>query len=402
MTITALLVQDSQVKLWGLDSKERLRRQVSEMGGISWLDEVAAVPDDGMVLLLNGNYLFEIRTLRRLMERPGSILYCPADGHPAAAFIAAEHAPQAIDFMDSGPEVPAGEIPVPLQRLDISDVSAFDQKLRFARPPLLELISDDNQSELENLLYDNSYRGITDLVTKFVWPRPAHRAVAVSAKLNITPNQVTTVGLILVIAATHAFHYGYFFTGLLAGWIFTFLDTVDGKLARVTIQSSRFGDLFDHGIDLFHPPFWYVFWGIGLGSIQPVLGFDLYELCWIVAIAYVGGRAIEGVFPYLGGPSVWTWQPFDAWFRLIVSRRNPCMIVLTIGALIGRPDWGFIGVVGWSVFCMFVLLIRLLQGTIARMKHGPLVSWLSEEGVAAGKNARSFRLFGGTRGAYGN
>ena len=43
----------------------------------------------------------------------------------------------------------------------------------------------------------------------------------------------------------------------------TFLDTVDGKLARTTLTSSKWGDIFDHGIDLVHPPFWYVAWGAG-------------------------------------------------------------------------------------------------------------------------------------------
>ena len=49
----------------------------------------------------------------------------------------------------------------------------------------------------------------------------------------------------------------------------TFLDTVDGKLARVTVNSSYFGHLFDHAIDLISPPFWYLIWGLGLESWQP-------------------------------------------------------------------------------------------------------------------------------------
>jgi phosphatidylglycerophosphate synthase len=50
----------------------------------------------------------------------------------------------------------------------------------------------------------------------------------------------------------------------------TFLDTVDGKLARVTLTSSRIGDVLDHGLDLLHPPFWYLAWGIGLATAMPV------------------------------------------------------------------------------------------------------------------------------------
>jgi len=394
------MLNDSPVKLWGLSSKQRLRRQIREMGGIEWLESMADLPPGGSVLLLDGNYLFEIRTLRNLLEQPDSILHCASDERPAAAFVGAEYAALAAGHMGARSDEGGNDVPEPLKRLEISDLKAYDRKLRFVRPPLLERITSQTQASLETLLYGNSYRGITDLVTKFVWPRPARQVVAFCAKTGMSPNMVTTLGFILMLAACFLFYHGYYFSGLLAGWVMTFLDTVDGKLARVTIQSSRFGDLFDHGIDLFHPPFWYIFWGLSLTAFQPVLGFDLQEMCWIVAIAYISGRAIEGVFPFLGGPSVFAWCPFDAWFRLVVARRNPCMIILTLGALIGRPDWGFIGVVGWLAMSTLVLFIRLLQGLLARITQGPLSSWLSVDGVANGPHAKSFKVFAGTWGAY--
>lgn len=397
MTVSVLLLNDSPVRLWELSSKERLHRQTREMGGLEWLENPSDLPAGNRVLLLDGNYLFEIRTFKKLMERPGSILHCSSNGQPAAAFVSDDLAEAAAAYMSAPGSV---ELPSGVKRLEITDLPAFDQKLRFARPPLLQHITAERQEELENILYGNSYRGITDVVTKFVWPKPARRVVRYCAGIEASPNQVTTIGFILVLAACYLFYEGWYLTGLLAGWVMTFLDTVDGKLARVTIQSSKFGDLYDHGIDLFHPPFWYVFWGLSLAGMQPVLGFDAHQLCWIVVIAYVAGRAIEGVFPFLGGPNVWTWRPFDAWFRLIVSRRNPCLIILTVCALIGRPDWGFIGVVGWMVICTFILFLRLLQGVFWRMTKGPVTSWLSKDDVADGPNALSFKVFGGTRGAY--
>jgi hypothetical protein len=397
MALSVLLLNYSPVKLWEISSKERLHRQIREMGGLKWFNSVSDLPSTGMVLILDGSYLFEIRTFKKLMERPGSILHCESDGRPAAAFVSAVYAKEAAAYMDV---LDAGELPAAVERIEITDLPAFDQKLRFARPPLLKHITAERQEDLENILYGNSYRGITDLVTKFVWPKPARRVVRYCAKIGASPNMVTTIGFVLTLAACFLFYKGFYFTGLLAGWIMTFLDTVDGKLARVTIQSSKFGDLYYHGIDLFHPPFWYVFWGLSLIGMQPFLGFDVKELCWIVVIAYVAGRAIEGVFPFLGGPNVWTWRPFDAWFRLVVSRRNPCLIILTAGALIGRPDWGFIGVVSWLVICVGILFVRLLQGLFERLTRGPLSSWLSVDGVSSGPHAASFKVFGGTRGAY--
>lgn len=401
MMIYALLLHDSPVKLWGLSSSERLRRQLSEMGGIEWLQDIADLPTGASALLLDGNYLLEIRTLRNLLERPDSILHCASDERPAVAFVSADNLEQAAAYMGSGSMPVPASVPAAIKRLEISDLDAFDKKLRFVRPPLLEPISLETRASLENLLYGNSYRGITDLVTKFVWPKPAQRVVGYSVGLDMSPNMVTSIGFILMLAACVLFYHGYYFSGLLAGWVMTFLDTVDGKLARVTIQSSRFGDLYDHAIDLFHPPFWYIFWGLSLVDFQPVFGLGIYALCAIIAIAYVSGRIIEGVFPFLGGPGVYTWRPFDAWFRLIVARRNPCMVILTLGALAGRPDWGFIGVVGWLSMSTVIVFVRLLQGLVARFTSGPLTCWLSVDGVADGPHAKSFKVFSGTWGAYG-
>jgi len=121
----------------------------------------------------------------------------------------------------------------------------------------------------------------------------------------------------------------------------------------------------------------------------------------LLIAAYVLGRVVEGLFPLLGQCSIFTWRPFDAWFRLVTARRNPCLIILTLSLLLGRPDWGFIAVVFWSALTSGVLVLRLFHGLIVRLSTGPLNSWLSESDVASGENATSFRVFGATRGAYG-
>ena len=76
----------------------------------------------------------------------------------------------------------------------------------------------------------------------------------------------------------------------------TFLDTVDGKLARTTLTSSKWGDIFDHGLDLVHPPFWYVAWGLGLTYSGHALDDRTF---WIVISAILGGyilqRVMEGI-----------------------------------------------------------------------------------------------------------
>jgi phosphatidylglycerophosphate synthase len=396
MTISALVLAEAPTKLWGLSSSERLRRQLREIGGVNWQGAEPGLPNSGQVLLLNGRYLFEIRTLRELLARPGSILLATADGKPAAAFADADRASELVDYLAR----PGDSMPAGLKALHPGDLTAFNPALRSAQPPVLEAITEARHTELENLLYGNAYRGITDLVTKFVWPKPARRLVHWCAQLGLSPNTVTTIGLLLVLAACWFFLQGQYFVGLLAGWIMTLLDTVDGKLARVTIQSTKFGNLYDHAIDLLHPPFWYIFWGMSFTSVPDLAGLDFHGQCWLLWIAYLAGRLVELAFYALGDCGIYTWRPFDAWFRLVTARRNPCLILMTVSALIGLPAWGFTWVVAWSALTSAFLVLRLVHGLLVRLSHGPLTSWLKAENVATGPHARSFRIFGSTRGAF--
>jgi phosphatidylglycerophosphate synthase len=403
MTIYALVSEHSPVRLWGLSSEQRLQRQLKaiskeysgDFSDIRWLSNADEMPEHGKVLLLNGSFLFENRTLKGILDRANSILQY-RDNTAAAAFVDADRMADVLAYMKES-ERPS---PEDLQLVQTSDMEAFDESLRRSTKPLLEPVNAERKNELENRLYGNAYRGITDLVTKFVWPKPAKQIVHLCAVLHISPNMVTSLGLLLVIAACYLFLNGFYGWGLLAGWIMTFLDTVDGKLARVTIQSSKFGHFFDHLIDLFHPPFWYIYWGMSLVNFQPVLGQGLQQMYWIIIIAYVAGRVVEGLFPLLGNCSIFTWRPFDAWFRLVTARRNPCMILLTASFLVGKPEWGFISVTFWTALTTIIMILRLIQAFIVRLTSGPLSSWLSEDDVSTGPNAYSFSIFGATRGAY--
>ena len=398
MTIYAHVFETSKIHLWGLDAGQRLHRQLNELSktlkdkkeSFSWVENVNDMPKSGRVLVFNGRFVFENRTIQAVIDRPDCILQY--EGETAAAFVEAEQVTQIIANMQD----PGRKIPLDVSVISTNDLKAFDINLRRSTKPLLEPVSRESKNNLENKLYGNAYRGITDLVTKFVWPRPAKRVVGICARLGVTPNMVTTIGLLLVIAASFLFAHQHYALGLLAGWIMTFLDTVDGKLARVTINSSKFGHLYDHLIDLIHPPFWYIIWGGSLVGFSGSMGLSLDQMSWSIIIAYISGRLVEVFFQLLGSCGVFTWRPIDAWFRLVTARRNPMMIILTLSVLAGRPDWGFIAVTFWTVLTTIILNMRLAYGMLIRFRHGPLSSWLSEEDVATGPNAGSYAIFGAT------
>eukprot|EP01038_Epipyxis_sp_PR26KG_P002116 gene2116-3010_t len=152
-------------------------------------------------------------------------------------------------------------------------------------------------------------------------------------------------------------HYGW---GLAAAWVMTFLDTVDGKLARVTLRSSKFGDVFDHSIDLIHPPFWWWAWIVGL----PAAGFAFPHASaalTVIVAGYVLQRIEEGIFMACFRMDMHVWQRFDSRLRLITARRNPNLLLLTASALVGRPDLGILAVAVWTAVCRVIHALRLLR-----------------------------------------
>jgi phosphatidylglycerophosphate synthase len=256
--------------------------------------------------------------------------------------------------------------------------SLENEELRKREKPFLGALAPETVRPLERASYFGAYKGVTDILTKYLWPEWALVLTRWAARSGMSPNQVTLVGAILCVAATAFFYYGWYWTGLAAGLVFMVLDTVDGKLARCTITSSKWGEAFDHGIDLVHPPFWWWAWGVGLHAYGRPLEPETFwwSLAAIIA-AYVVQRLIEGAFIARFGMHIHVWRRFDSWFRLITARRNPNMVILLASLIAGRPDLGLVAVAAWTLISLVVHMVQLVQALAARSAGRPVVSWLA-------------------------
>ena len=395
MSLYVHLIKDSPVKLWGLTSRQRKLRVLRDAGVTDIVDDLADMPDKSSALLLRGDYLFDDRVINHLVQTPDVLLKIsqPPTDIFVAAHVPTEKALEATEFIkgNTNKESMPGVRTETLKTLSIS----FQQRLLKFEPPFVLPILPETKGLLERKLFDWSYKGVTDLITKWVWPRPAQWVVGQCVRFGFKPNHVTILGLLLVILAGALFVNGWYGWGLLAGWLMTFLDTVDGKLARVTVTSSKFGHYFDHLIDLVHPPIWYILWGLGLGVSQfHFIGLSITTGCWLIVIGYVLGRLVEGAFlAWLGKFGIFCWRPLDSYFRLITARRNPCLILLTAGALLGRPDWGLLAVAFWTVSTSLFLFIRLMMAVYKRMESGLLRSWFLDIDQTKQKQPLAVRVF---------
>ncbi|MGQ9367809.1 CDP-alcohol phosphatidyltransferase family protein [Azospirillum sp. A39] len=365
-----LIVGSCQVRLWGMTSAERLRRSLGR-AGVSEVQpwEGRAAPGRRN-LLMRDDHVYDAVLVADLAGARNTVLTTD-DGRPVAANVDPGHAAAAAALLTDGGPLPEGLRAVTPSALS----SVYNRALRKREKPYLVPLTEQTLPSVERRMFSGSYKGVTDLVTKYVWPAPALRVTRWCADLGITPNAVTSLSLVLVLVAMAAFWNGWFLAGLAMAWGMTFLDTVDGKLARVTMTSTKLGNVYDHGIDLIHPPFWYWAWIVGLGTV----GLPL-DQPWLILVVVTGGyvlqRLQEGLFLALFKMQIHIWRPFDSWFRLITARRNPNLILLTVGALAGRPDLGMVAVAVWTVASLLVHTVQIVQALAAR-RSGPLESWMA-------------------------
>jgi phosphatidylglycerophosphate synthase len=358
------VVGHSDLRIWSLDSRTRLGRQLARFG--AGLD----VPGAARQVLLRADWVLDDALVRGLVVARDDVALIAPDGRCIAVSVSVSRQPEAEAALDRS------ETPANVRRASPADLAdGYNDALRKREPPFLMPLTPENLEAIERRVFGASYKGVTDIVTLYLWPAPARAATRWCAAMGITPNQVTSASLVLVLLAMWAFWTGHYGWGLVAAWPMTFLDTVDGKLARVTLTSSKLGNVFDHGIDLVHPPFWWWAWIVGLPAVHLPLVEPGLVLGVIVA-GYVLQRIEEGIFIAGFGMDMHVWKRFDSRFRLITARRNPNLIILTLAVIIGRPDWGIVAVAVWVALCLVVHALRIVQAALAR-RHGPLRSWLA-------------------------
>jgi phosphatidylglycerophosphate synthase len=357
-------VAESNTLIWGLTPRQRIERSLSRR-------TTRKIPESGH-LLFRADHVLEEGLIDALAERPETVLVDKA-GKPIAV-----HARTPIDLdavKDALGLGDAGRLPDRLARLEPTKLgAAYNKQLRRRGAPYVFDTRATEAKEIERRMYRAAYKGVTDLVTKYVWPEPALWATRLCARRGWSPNLVTLVSLGFVCLATFLFFVGEFALGLVAAWAMCFLDTVDGKLARVTLTASRMGDVFDHGIDLVHPPFWYWAWFAGLGGAVAVPDWSL----WVIVIGYVLGRLQEGLFLFLFGLEIHVWRKLDSWFRLVTARRNPNLLILTVATLVGEPALGFVVVAWWTILSFAFHCARIAQALVESHQGSRPASWLAE------------------------
>jgi len=359
-------------RLFGFTTLERILRSITKAGDPSVevvvsgaagtapdprytvLDDTGTVAErlsqylgsvDGPVLVLDGGAVIDHRLMPLLMKGHNPACFLGKDQTAILRLTPSTLPPKdATSLREIADQLLSAGV---INEITADELPDFVGNLRRNVPFLLERVTDDaHRAELEKRLFHLNYKGSTDFMTKWVYPPIVWQLTKLCIRYRFTPNQVTIFSIFLTILAVPLFAYGYWFAGFVAAYSMTILDSVDGKLARLTLTDSPIGNILDHGLDIVHPPFWYAAWAAGLlagGSQAPLYTASL----WLIAF-YIADRLALMVAKARFKRGLHAVTPLDGTVRTWIARRNVNLVVFTLGVALGLGSAAFLFITVWQ------------------------------------------------------
>ena len=259
-------------------------------------------------------------------------------------------------------EVGAGILPV----LDIEEQPSYSVAMRRELRPLwIPAPPPAQRKQAEQLILDSAQKGSLDLPA---WVHgPIETAiVARLCKTSITPNQLTAVCNIVAWAVVPFFATGHLIWGTALALAVGILDGLDGKQARVKVETTEAGKL-EHWLDTFYE----LAWLLALAYYFRASG-ELPE-AWAYLLLFLAAEGIDGLAKLSiirrYGRLIDELSPLDRKIRFLGGRRNVYIWILAVGVSLGAPAKAFVVMVWWEVATAAVHVIRAIWAIWIRPYH---------------------------------
>ncbi|HMW34023.1 MAG TPA: CDP-alcohol phosphatidyltransferase family protein [bacterium] len=230
---------------------------------------------------------------------------------------------------------------------DIHDMDVYIKFLRKSYVPTLKRIHvGDDLTDIENDLFEKTFKSGLEWIAIYGYKTPVRELTRLFSKTNITPNHVTAVAVFCRWVSIPFLFYGWIGLGLGLIVLFVLLDSLDGKLARMTFRFSDQADWIDHGSVLPTRLGWYA--GLGWHYSSGVWSSQAGMLTIITLVCIVLDDLNWAVAKRIFKRTLFDITDFDAKAHLFTHRRNDMFLMLS-GYLIGLGLYSFYLICGWVV-----------------------------------------------------
>ena len=244
----------------------------------------------------------------------------------------------------------------PVRALEIVEQPTYSLAMRRHLPLLWIPMPNE---DAERRILDAAQKGSQDL------PALVHAPIETFlvrhlCKTRITPNELTAFCNLVAWAAAVLFALGYLVAGTLCALAVGVLDGLDGKQARVKVETSEAGKL-EHWFDTFFELAWAVALAFHFQRSGALPNAWWYLLLLLAAEGVDGLAKLSVIRRY--GRLIDELTPLDRKIRLLGGRRNIYIWILAIGLIVGAPAKAFVVIAWWE--------------TVSALIHVARASWVS-------------------------
>lgn len=307
---------------------------------------MATEPPNELSLVLRGDFYCDPRLVRALLAAgPGAELI---DSNPP-------------EFVR--PLLPASSEIAAAVAVDAASVPSYIRGMRRSiRPVFFPAPPPELRAQAERIIFDTAQNGTLDI------PAICHSPLETwimrwLCRTSITPNQISAFGLLVGALAAALFASGRLWLGIIPALALGVIDGLDGKQARVKIETTSSGKS-EHVLDSFVEVSWWAalaFWFWRSGQLP---------YAWILFAVIVGAEAIDQLAKQIAHRHIDRLlddhSPFDRFVRRIGARRDIYVWALAIALLVGAPARTYELCAWWGAITAIVHGIRAAMLATAR------------------------------------
>ena len=329
------------------------------------------------VLLLEGDVVYDERILtHQLQTGPGNTVLGEED--TAVLYLETEQAHRLGARLAAAAKSSSGALgrlvqphlnEMGLQVYSPRDMDYYVPALRLNMQPfILRLQEQGSLRYIDHLMYRRTFKGAIDAVARYGYYHLVRWITRQFCKTTLSPNWLTILSILSIWATVPCFAFGYLKTGVLVAWFGVILDSVDGKLARLSLHLSEAMGNIEHLAAAPGLGMWYVALGWHFSSGHLFSETPLALTTWLLVGAFLADKIASGGFKALYEKELFDYRPVDAAFHLFACRRNISLLILSAGVAGNSEAQAFALVALWMVSTLLFHLIRFAWIAVAEVR----------------------------------
>lgn len=324
-------------------------------------------PEDLSLFLVASNVIMDDRLIKFMRERKEDIQLTPQGGFVK---ISGDRVKKFIELLDRAPTIdqmidftrrqPEG---FSIKTVTPSNFDSYIEDLRLNFVPyFFQYEKNSDLRAIENQMYEANFKGTMDFIATYIYKYPVREITRFLSQFPfITPNQITFLSIVSSFAVPLFFAVGWIGAAIVTGWCMFIFDSVDGKLARLTVRLSRTAGIIEHATSApalflwFTGMTWYFTGGqwLSFSYTNTLAG-------WVLMILYWVDKGVNGIFRMKFKREIYDFSPLDKAFHLIACRRAIIMLIITVGYVTGNLETSFHFLAFWMACSFLFHLIRAL------------------------------------------